>query len=239
MTTSDRTAASPAPIHHEPPVNGAFELRHGFRAWLDRIDGELLAAAQLVVEALPRIAGDFLAGDRRCLVDGRVLSGEVEARCRRVEEQGFLLLAREAPVAGDLRRLVAIMRLVTAVERSAALLRHVAETLDGFDPRRLPVHLRADLEELGARTAAVYQRGVTAWREQDALAVSEVDRLDEGVDSLRTSVLERAELEVHEPAELVLLGLLARYFERIADHGVSFAQHTTFAVTGQRVDVGP
>jgi phosphate transport system protein len=50
--------------------------------------------------------------------------------------------------------------------------------------------------------------------------------------------VDRAE-QLTDPAQLIALGLLARYWERIADHGVSFAQHGTFAVTGERVEVGP
>jgi phosphate transport system protein len=222
------------PSIQEPPG----PVRHSFQTWLDTIDDELIAGANLVADALPRISRGFLGADRGCIAEAQVMTSAVGARCRQVEEQGFLLLAREAPVAGDLRRLVAILRLVTAVERSAALLRHVAETLDRLDPRRLPADLRLHLEELAGRSGEVFRHGVDAWRQRDGLAVTEVDRLDEAVDTLRNRVLERAEAELEEPAELVLLGLLARYYERIADHGVSFAQHATFAVTGERVEVG-
>jgi len=213
-------------------------VRHGFQTWLDSIDDELVGGALLVAEGLPRISRALLAGDGNCIVESRGMDSDVHDRCRHIEEQGFLLLAREAPVAGDLRRLVAILRLVTAVERSAALLRHVAETLEHFDPRLLPVALRTQVEELGSQTAEVYRRGVDAWRQRDGLAVTEVDRRDEAVDALQAQILERAEVEVEGPTELLLLGLLARYYERIADHGVSFAQHAAFAVTGQRVEVG-
>jgi phosphate transport system protein len=222
------------PSLHEAP---GF-VRSSFQTWLDGIDDGLIAGAHLVTDALPRISHGFLQADRACLAEAQAMTAAVDVHSRTVEEQGFLLLAREAPVAGDLRRLVAILRLVTAVERSAALLRHVAETLDRLDPRQLPAEIRQQLGELASRTAEVFRHGVDAWRQRDALAVTEADRLDEAVDTLRDRVLERGEAELEEPAELLLLGLLARYYERIADHGVSFAQHATFAVTGERVEVG-
>jgi phosphate transport system protein len=223
-----------------PPLGEpARQMRMQYQQWLDDIDDELVGGGLLVSETLPRVTRAFLAGDRACIDEVRAMAGEVTDRCRHVEEQGFLLLAREAPVAGDLRRLVSILRLVFAVERSASLLRHVAEMLDRFDPRLLPLDVRQQVEELASRAALVFGRGLDAWRRRDGLAVREVDGLDDEVDTLRDGLLAVAERRLEGSSELLLLGLLARYYERIADHGVAFAQHATFSVTGERVQVGP
>jgi phosphate transport system protein len=223
-----------------PPVGEpARQVRVQYQRWLDDIDDELVGGALLVADSLPRITRAFLAADRTCIVEVQAMAADVTERCRLVEEQGFLLLAREAPVAGDLRRLVSILRLVFAVERSASLLRHVAESLDRFDPRFLPEDVRQQVEALAGRSGEVFRRGLDAWRQRDGLAVREVDELDTSVDALRDRVLELAERHMQGSSELLLLGLLARYYERIADHGVAFAQHATFAVTGERVQVGP
>lgn len=213
-------------------------VRVEYQERLDAVDDELVGAALLVAEAFPRITRSFLAGDRGCIDDAQAMGREVDDSCRHVEDEGFLLLAREAPIAGDLRRLVAILRLVWAVERSAALLRHVAEATDRFDARSLPHEVRQQVEELAVRAAEVFRRGVDAWRLRDGFAISELDRLDAGVDLLARGLLARAE-ELVDPAaaDLLMLGLLARYLERIADHGVAFAQHGTFAVTGERSPV--
>lgn len=215
------------------------ELRGAYAAWLDEIDDELMGAALLVAEAMPRITRAFLAADRAVLDEATALCSDVRERCRRVEEQGFILLARESPVSGDLRRLVAMLRLVHDAERSGRLMRHVAEGVERLDARLLPLALRQQLEELAARSIEVYRRGVDAWRQRDALAVHDVDRMDTDVDTLRVGLISYAQ-ELHgAPNEVMVLGLLGRYFERLADHGVAFAQHVTFVVTGERVDVGP
>jgi phosphate transport system protein len=219
----------------EPPT----QVRVQYQRWLDEVDDELVGGGLRVSESLPRVTRAFLAGDRGGIFEARAMAAEVTERCRRVEEQGFLLLAREAPVAGDLRRLVSILRLVFAVERSASLLRHVAESLDRFDPRLLPEDVRELVAELATTSDDVFRRGLDAWRRRDALAVREVDELDSRVDTLRDHLLQLAEQRLAGSSELLLLGLLARYYERIADHGVAFAQHATFAATGERVAVGP
>ncbi|MFA9429788.1 phosphate uptake regulator PhoU [Egicoccus sp. AB-alg2] len=231
---SDPIRRQDLPPIHEPQA----PVRVAFQQWLDEIDDELIGGALLVAEALPRSARAFLGRDLTVVDEVRAMASDVNDRCRRVEEQGFLLLARESPVAGDLRRLVGILRLVTAVERSAALLRHVGEAVERVDAPMLPAEIRTTIEELAAYTAEVFRRGVDAWRQRDGLAVHEVDRLDESVDRLQEHLLDASQRQVDGAAELLVLGLLARYYERIADHGVSFAQHATFAVTGERVDVG-
>lgn len=218
----------------EPPT----QVRVRYHERLDAVDDELVGGALLISEALPRVTRAFLVADRASVAETRALAADVAERVRRVEEDGFLMLAREAPVAGDLRRLVAILRLVTAVDRSATLLRHVPETLERVDPRTLPVDVRERVDELGQRASEVFRRGVDAWRTRDGLAVTELARADSAVDRLALGLVEQADTTAGA-AEGLVLGLLARYWERIADHGVSFAEHSTFAVTGERVEVSP
>ena len=212
--------------------------RQDFQAWIDRLDDELIGAAMTLVDLLPRATRALLAADHGAVDEIRASSRAVQARCRSVEDQGFVLLAREAPVAGDLRRLVGILRLVTATDRVAALVRHVAEAADHVDTRLLPRAVLTTLEALSRHALDVFRRGVDAWRQRDGLAVHELDQFDEAVDRLQAQLLRGARRDVSGSADLLVLGLLARYFERIADHGVAFAQHATFAVTGTRVDVG-
>jgi phosphate transport system protein len=214
------------------------DLRIEYQAWLDQVDDELVGGGLLIAEAMPHFLRSLLVADRACVDEARALASDVRDRCRRVEEQGFLLLAREAPVAGDLRRLVSLLRLVHDVERSASLMRHVAESCERIDLRLLPGQLRQQIEELGVRSIEVFRRGVDAWRQRDALAVHDLDRMDTDVDTLRTGLLLRARELQGEASDLLMLGLLGRYFERLADHGVAFAQHVTFVVTGDRVEVG-
>jgi phosphate transport system protein len=228
----------PTRRHDLPPLEGApVAMRTHFQDWLDEIDDELVGGALLVSASLPRITRAWVAGDRSCVAEARSMEGDVCERTRRVEQQGFLILAREGPFGGDLRRLVAMLRLVFSVERSAALLLHVAETVERVDPRELPADVRDQADELGRRASEVFRRGVDAWRSRDGLAVHELNAADEVVDRLAIGLLERAD-DVESPAEAMSLAQLARYWERIADHGVSFAQHSTFAVTGDRVEVG-
>jgi phosphate transport system protein len=222
-----------------PLTTGATELRTEYQAWLDDVDDELVGAALLVVEAMPRALRSLLINEEGIVTEMRSIAADVRERTRYVEQQGFLLLAREAPVSGDLRRLVSLLRLVYDVDRAGRLLQHVASSVERVDVRQLPSEVRTLLEELGTRSIEVFRGGVDAWRQRDGLAIHELDRADSDVDTLRTSLLVRTRDLEGAASEVLVLGLLGRYFERLADHGVAFAQHVTFVVTGQRVDVGP
>lgn len=227
----DRMSSPP-----EPAARG--DVRVEFHGQLDAMDDLFIGSAFEVADALPRLTARFLDGDQGVMQEAIDLSIRVGAAIEDVEDRGFVLLAREAPVAGDLRRLVALLRLTTDVDRSAALLKHVCLTLVRFDPRFLAEDLRRQLAELADRATRVFTAGADAWRRRDALAVADVDDADEDVDRLQELLLEKAAAMDELGDEMLVLGLIARYYERIADHGVAIAQDAAFVATGQRVKVG-
>lgn len=222
------------PGRHEPVM----PARDRFHAELDAIDETFVAGAVQVGERLTGATAPFLAGDGSLMGEAVDLSIRIGELMEEVQDRGFVLLALEAPVAGDLRRLVALLRLASDVDRSAALLKNVCLTLSRFDPRHLDDELRTRLAELADRSGQVFAAGIRAWQDKDALAVMEVDDLDEEVDRLEQSILEKASARADAGDEMLVLGLIARYYERIADHGVAIAQDATFVATGQRVKVG-
>ena len=227
-------------MQRRPPPEPAarVDVRGDFHGELDAIDDAFVAAGVEVVQALPRFTAAFLGGDRDSIEEAIDLSVRVSDTMEDVEDRGFVVLAREAPVASDLRRLVALLRLTTDVERSAALLTHVCLTLERFDPRSLPGGLRTQLSELADRSARVFSAGIDAWRHREPGAVHEVDDADEEVDRLQQLLLDDAAAIDEAGDEMLVLGLIARYYERIADHGVAIAQDATFVSTGERVKVG-
>lgn len=208
-----------------------------FHEQLDELDERFTMAGIRLVEQMPRLVDGYLAGDEGVIEDARRLTSESSAECRSIEDRGFVLLARHQPMGSDLRRLVALLRMCVDVDRSAALLRHVCESLRVSDPRGLPATLAGHLRELAAHSAAVLRGGMDAWRTKDALAVHEVDQADEAVDRLQRLVLETAAVDDRVADDRLSLGLVARYLERIADHGVAIARDTSFVTTGERVDL--
>jgi phosphate transport system protein len=211
------------------------DYQTNFHAALDDLDDVFTEAGLRIGEEMPRVLRGFLVGSEDVIVDGRRLADEVAEMCREVEDRGFVLLARHQPVGRDLRRLVALLRMCVDVDRSAALLRHVPETIRVSDPTQFPGELRDQIDELATLSASVFRSGMDAWRTKDALAVNELDERDEQVDDLQRVVLETAAGPAVDADARVVIGLIARYLERIADHGVAIARDTAFVSTGERV----
>lgn len=210
-------------------------MRAEFERSLDHADEEFVEAALIVAESMPRLTRAFLAGDVSSIPDARTMAREVLDKVRDVEDRAFVIIAREAPVGHDLRRVVALLRLAMDVDRSASLLRHVSETLRRFDPRTLPATNRQQLQELADRSTEVFRAGVDAWRSRDAEAIHAVEELDDRVDKLQEQLVHAATDDERLADAALALGLIARYFERIADHGVAMARDITFVVTGERI----
>jgi phosphate transport system protein len=97
------------------------ELRRGFHLELDKVRMELARLAAAVIEAIPRATAVLLNGD----LDGANAliqhDDEIDSLSIELEERCYQLLALQAPVAGDLRQLVAIVKMVADIERSADL----------------------------------------------------------------------------------------------------------------------
>lgn len=214
------------------------EVRVDFHTALDELDDLFVTTGLEVAEGVSRFSESFLQGDESAIADSTALAISAGQRCEEIEERAFVILARESPMSSDLRRLVALLRVTTDVDRSASLLKHVLESLERFDPRMLPADVRTQVTELAHRSAQVFAAGLDAWRRNDALAVTDIDEADEAVDSLQAGLLDHAAGLDESGQEMLVLGLIGRYYERIADHGVAIAQDAAFVATGQRVRIG-
>lgn len=210
------------------------ELRQDYHRQLEAVENILLEAALEIVELMPRVSRALTSGDTSIEGVAADLRDRVAQDCQEVEDGCFRLMALQTPVAGDLRTLVTVLRLVTHVDRSSALLAHVAASTGQMGTQDLPGELQAVINEIAARSAEVFRAGLDAWRARDAEAIGDVVELDEAVDTLQVELLTRGREMELDNDPLVGLGLLARYYERIADHGVAFARDVVFVVTGRR-----
>ncbi len=226
------------PERPNPDTSEPRDTRVEFHNQLDGLNATFVTGAVEVADAMPELVAGYIEGDTAVIERSRDLSIRTGRACEDIEDHGFILLAREAPVAGDLRRLVAILRMTTNIDRAASLLAHVCATVDRYDPRQLRDDARQQLVELAERSAGVFRSGVDAWRQGDALAVTEIDDADEAVDQLRDRLIETASTADMASDAVLVLGQMGRYFERIADHGVSIARDAAFVATGQRVRTG-
>ena len=207
-----------------------------FGQQLDDIDRHLVAAGATVAERVLPATHAFLEADQHAADQVIASSRDVDARCQQLEEACYVVLARQSPVAGDLRHIVGVLRSTADVQRSSYLLTHIARSLHWVHPPSMSDELRSTIRQFGTVTSEIFTSAVEAWRTHDALTATELSRRDDEADRLQKYLLTEIYTGRQSVEEAVSLALLARYYERIADHGVAIARQVTYFVTG---DVAP
>lgn len=213
-------------------------MRHAYTDQLDSIREDLVVLTRLVRTAVGEATLALLEADQKLAED--VISGDdvVDDLREKIEEDSFELLALQNPVAGDLRMLVATLRMVGELERMGDLAVHIAKVarlrvpdVAVPDPMVPTISRMADVAE--AMVGKV-EHVVSAW---DVSAAEELEQVDEEMDRLRR--LSFRELLgpdwQHGVEAAVDIALLGRYYERIADHAVGIARRVVFLVTGDQM----
>lgn len=210
-------------------------MREAFHEQLDVMFEDLADISHLVQIAVREATAALLTGDAD--VAEAVISADIEIdRAReRVEEFAFNLLSLQQPVAGDLRTIVAALRMVTELERMGDLSVHVAKIARLRVPKlAVPEAIQPTVAGMGKVAEEMVGRIAHIIRARDVDAAVELSRTDEDMDYLRrTSFGELLAPDWHHGVEAAVdVALLGRYYERIADHAVSIANRIVYVVTG-------
>ncbi len=211
------------------------DLRSRFSSLLGEIQSGLETMGSLVLENLDR-AGVAMAESRLDLVpEIKNADLAINEMYTRLDTSTFETIARQAPVASDLRFLVSATRMLYEIERSGDLVVNCAKMLEregGFPDNPL---LRARIADIVAAVGSVFGQCVTAIAELPADAGIALDAADDVVDDL-VSILYT---EIGQQADeiglttAVALTRVGRFLERIADHAVNIGEHVTYIVTAK------
>jgi phosphate transport system protein len=211
-------------------------MRDSYREQLDDILADLVQMAQVVSSAVRTSTTALLEADIH--LAEQVISEDEKLDLKQVdiESRAFSLLARQAPVAGELRILVATLRMVTELERMGDLAAHVAKIARlRYPETAVPEGLRPNF----VRMADVAEKMVvTAGQTLNSRSIESAEELrsrDEEMDDLRLSqfrvmLSDSWEYGVESAIDVALLG---RYYERIADHAASMGRRIIYVVTGE------
>ncbi|AEF39207.1 MULTISPECIES: phosphate signaling complex protein PhoU [Hoyosella] len=152
------------------------------------------------------------------------------------EEKAFALLALQAPVAGDLRSVVAGIQAVNDLDRMGRLALHVAKITRRRHPKQaLPEEVKAYFAEMGRVAVHLGKGAAEVLETHDAAMAQDLLDEDDAMDDLHKhlfNVLMDREWK-HGVAAAVDVTLLGRYYERFADHAVEVARKVIYLVTGR------
>ena len=154
----------------------------------------------------------------------------------KAEESAFLLLALQAPVAGDLRAVISSLQNVADVERMSALALHVAKITRRRHPTHaLPEEVNGYFAEMGQLAVELGNSAQEVLLSGDPRRAAELEYEDDAMDELHRqlfTVLMDREWK-HGVAAAVDVTLLGRYYERFADHAVELGRRVIFKATGE------
>jgi phosphate transport system protein len=192
------------------------------------VAGALQRATCALLERRERLAHQVVAGD-----------AQVDALRARVEDIATDALLFHAPVAGDLRRVVSAIRSAGDIERMGDLALHVAQAAERG--RSLPPEVRDDFAEMGRLAVELALKAAEVARTRNVVLAVELDADDDAMDALHAHMFGVLMDDgwAHGVPAAVDITLLARYYERFADHAVIVARETVYAVTGQEPDAIP
>jgi len=210
--------------------------RSHFQEELEKLEEQALGGLDLVVGALNRaletvqhrdveLASMVIADDDR--IDGRYL--EVQ--------QGILsLLALQAPVAGDLRIVAALLHAMKNIERMGDQCVNIAKMvpLAGHEPPE-DERILSNIQQMGDQARQQVVQCKQAFQRRDVALAQDLVRQDDEIDRLNKEVF-RLALEIGDDPELrewaMHMMLIARCIERIGDNAVDIGEQTAFVVTG-------
>lgn len=216
------------------------ETRKTFHHDLARTRDELALLVARVAEVIPRATAVLLGGD---LVEAEaVIAGDavIDALSVEVEEHCVEILALQAPVAGDLRQVLALLKMIAEVERSADLAANVCKAARRIYGHDLDPKVRGIVARMGEQAQAMFDATLAAFRESDAAKAAAVDDMDAYLDALQKqfiSAIFESQAQGHIDLQVaVQLAMVARFYERIGDHAVNMSERVLYIVTGKVPD---
>ncbi len=228
MSTSDSDVPIP-----EPPGEGQ---RVAYHRDLEDLNAGVLRLGALACEAIPRGTEVLLGGnlaEAQAIIDD---DDEVDQLSLELEERCFSIIALQAPMAGDLRRIITITKVVGEIERSADLMINVCKASRRMYGAQLTPKIRGILSSMSGEANKLLKLSLDAFADQNASLASALADIDDALDQLNTDIVEEifsahAENQIDLGAA-VQLALIARYYERIGDHAVNIGERVTYMVTG-------
>jgi len=211
-------------------------MRQTFHDELDHIGRSLVEMNALVTAAMSRATVALLEADLG--LAERVISDDTKIDAVRDELEGraFDLLARQQPVAGDLRIIVTSLRMVADLERMGDLALHIAKVARMRYPAcAVPAEVQDTIRQMGSVAERIAGKAGDAIAGKDVALAEELESDDDAMDTLHRrlfSILLSDDWRYGiEPA--IDMTLIGRYYERFADHAVSVARRVIYLVTGE------
>ena len=210
-------------------------MRDAFHDDLDAISVSLVEMSQLANTAMVRATKAILEADLAIAEEVISEDERIDNLHHDLDARTLTLLARQQPVAGDLRTIVTSIRMSSDIERMGDLAHHIAKLARMRYPAcAIPPELVFIIQEMGEVAQRIMTKTTGIITSRDTLAAVELEKDDDAMDKLHRKLFEILldDNWSHGIETAIDMTLVGRYYERYTDHAVSVARRVYFLVTG-------
>ena len=210
-------------------------MRQVFQQELREVQDRLVEIASLVTSSIERATEAF--NDSNVTLAEAVIADDdrIDVAAVELDELAVQILARQQPVARDLRIVVSALRISASLERMGDMAEHIAQLARyRFPEKVVPKSLRTTFAEMGRLDVEIARQLTELLRTQDVRIAEHIRNEDDKVDELHVSVFDKVLGEAWRGGaeDTVDATLASRYHERFADHAVSIAKKVLYLATG-------
>jgi len=210
-------------------------MREVFHQSLEDVQARLVEIADLVTVAIDRATRAFGTSDVSLAEEVIEADAIIDEKAVALDELAIEILARQQPVARDLRIVVTALRVSASLERMGDMAEHIAQLARSrFPERAIPKGLKTTFTRMGELDVEVARKLAELLRTQDLRIAEAIRDADDDIDELHVSVFEKVlgDSWKGEATATVDATLASRYHERFADHAVSVAKKVVYLATG-------
>jgi phosphate transport system protein len=215
-------------------------MREVFQLELQEVQERLVEISTLVAASIENATKAFHESNVGLAEQVIADDDKIDKLAISLDELAIDILARQQPVARDLRIVVSALRISASLERMGDMSEHIAQLARyRFPEKVVPKSLRPTFTELGELDVAIARKLTQLLTTEDVSLAEEIRNDDDRIDELHLSVFDKVLGETWKgaPADTVDATLASRYHERFADHAVSIAKKVQYLATGDWVGV--
>ena len=209
-------------------------MRNRFDQQLHHLDEQLTHMGELCEIAISKVTQalkEGSAGQARIVV---AEDEEIDQMEKEIERLCLKLLLQQQPVAKDLRRISAALKMITDMERIGDQAEDIAEI--AATAKKKMLKKSKHIQRMAAATIDMVNKSVEAFIKKDLLIAEEVSHNDDVVDALFEEIVNDLVDIIKKDegtSEVLDMLMVAKYFERIGDHAVNIAEWVQFSITGE------
>lgn len=210
-------------------------IRKKYFVELEEINQKLLLMQKKVISAIQESINALLNKDSLLIEDTFRKEKEIDSLERDIEQECLKILLMEHPVAGDFREVSAALKMITDLERIGDNERDICEIALQFNGKTYIKRLE-HIPEMAKNAIAMVKDSVQSYIDQDLELARGLDKRDDRVDDLfeivKKDLILLIKLDSSSADDAIMILMIAKYLERIADHAVNIGEWVDYCITG-------